>query len=87
MEEVQDPRDGYKRSLAKRFYVAFIAHRMGVTYKTAEKYADKGDLGELWLFLADLAIGSVNESINETFGRYFAPTDPILSAEILDDSE
>jgi hypothetical protein len=60
---------------------------MSVTYKTAEKYVDRGDPGELWFSLADMATKLVNAHLDETFHKYAEPADPILSAEILDDSE
>jgi hypothetical protein len=86
MKKAQEVPDRLKNKLAKGFFTVYIANQMGVTFKTAEKYASD-EVGGLWLFLADLAVKSVNESLDEAYNNYLQPTDAILSADFLDDSE
>jgi hypothetical protein len=60
--KVIDPRE----RLARDFATAFIATKMGVTFRTAENYAGN-KLGDLWFFLADVALKADEENIKSLF--------------------
>lgn len=68
MKTAQEKADDYRKKLARDFCTACIANQMCVTFKTAQGYAEGDEIGELWLFLADIAIAGANDG----FDRYFA---------------
>ena len=62
--DLQQAEDSVRIKIPKGFLTVYLANQLGVTYKTAEKNLED-NIGDLWLFLADLTVKLVNESQNE----------------------
>lgn len=62
MKTPEEKFDDFRTNIAKDFYAAYLANYRNITFRTARGYvSDEDEIGDLWLFLADLTIASVNE--------------------------
>jgi hypothetical protein len=80
MKKAQEAPDSYRIKIAKDFFAAYLANRMCVTFRTAQKYVGD-EIGGLWLFLADVAIKSENESAKETFKDHISDTELVTDSD------
>jgi hypothetical protein len=75
MKKSENTLDNYREKIAKDFFAVFLSNQMGITFKTAQNYVGN-EIGELSLFLADLAIKSVNEQLDDSFGEVVSKSNP-----------
>lgn len=80
MSEAQKAVDSIRNNLAKGFYTVYVSNQMGISFKSAERYASD-EVGEFWLVLADIALKSMNEMFSDIYDDHLTEVKMVTDSE------